>query len=85
MSKIWEALKQAQLHREPAVAAELPSPNEHLSPQQQDALRALLAHGSVGAAAQACGLASSALEGWLRTPDFVAAYHAASRAARARR
>jgi hypothetical protein len=85
VSKIWEALKEAELRREPAVAAELPSPGGHLSSDQRAALGALLAHGSVSAAAAACGLSASALERWLRTPDFVAAYHAASRAARARR
>jgi len=85
VSKIWQALKEAELRREPAVAADLPSPGDHLSAEQQAALCALLAHGSVGAAAEACGISATALEGWLRTPDFVAVYHAASRAARARR
>ena len=84
MSKIWDALKKAELGREPSDAV-LPPSAEHLSPEQQNAVRALLEHGSVGAAAQACGVASSALERWLRMPDFVAAYHAASLAARARR
>ena len=85
MSKIWDALKKAELGREPSGAPALPPSAENLSPEQQDAVRALLVHGSVGAAAQACGVASSALERWLRMPDFVAAYHAASLAARARR
>lgn len=85
MSKIWEALKAAELGREPALAADLPSPAHHLSPDQEAALCALLAHGSLQAAATACGLSATALEGWLRTPTFVAAYHAACRAARARR
>ena len=85
MSKIWQALKAAELQREPMVAAELPAPSAHLSVEQQAALCALLAHGSVDAAAAACGLQPAALEEWLRRAEFVAAYHAASRAARTRR
>lgn len=85
VSKIWQALKDAELRREPAVAAQAPSPGEGLSAQEEAALCALLAHGSVRAAAEACGLTQGALESWLRTPRFVAVYHAASRAARARR
>ncbi|MBX3027925.1 hypothetical protein KF840_23775 [bacterium] len=84
MSKIWQALKEAEQHREPAVAG-VPSPHERLSAEEEAALCALLAHGSVPAAAAACGLSQGTLESWLRTPRFVAVYHAASRAARARR
>jgi hypothetical protein len=85
VSKIWEALKAAELRREPAVAADLPSPTEGLSAEQEAALCALLAHGSLQAAAEACGMSQAALEGWLRMPRFVAVYHAACRAARTRR
>lgn len=85
MSKIWQALKEAELRREPATAAEPSSPRGHLTADQHAALEALLAHDSVRAAAAASGVSTTALEGWLRTPDFVAVYHAASRAARRRR
>jgi hypothetical protein len=83
VSKIWQALKRVERQREPAVAAAAP-PTGHLSPTQRAAVRALLAHGSVGAAAEACGVSAATLERWLKNPDFVAAYHVASRAARAR-
>ena len=85
MSKIWEALKAAELQREPAVTAAMPSAAHGLSSAQRLAVRALLAHGSLGDAAAECGVSPGTLEGWLKSPDFVAAYHVASRAARARR
>jgi hypothetical protein len=85
VSKIWQALKEAELRREPAVAAASPSAGKGLSATQRKAVQALLAHGSVGAAAEACGVSAATLEGWLKTPEFVAAYHIASRVARSRR
>lgn len=83
MSKIWQALKDAEHLREPRL--EEAPPVEGLSPAQHDAIRALIAHGTVSAAARQCGVSAGSLEGWLKTPEFVAAYHAASLAARARR
>jgi hypothetical protein len=85
VSKIWEALKAAEVRREPAIAAEQPAAGADLSAEQEAALCALLAHGSVQAAARAGGLSETALEGWMRTPRFAAVYHAACRAARTRR
>lgn len=85
VSKIWEALKEAETRREPVVAAALPPLAEGLSSTQLDAVQALLAHASVGAAAAACGVSPGTLEGWLKRSDFVAAYHVASRGARVRR
>ena len=85
MSKIWQALKEAELRRDPAASPAAPALGEMLSTEQEAALCALLAHHSVRAAAEACGLSEAALEDWLRTPSFIAVYHAASRAARARR
>ena len=85
VSKIWEALKAAEMGREPLVAAACPSLAEGLSATQLDAVQALLEHASVGAAAAACGVSPGTLEAWLKTPDFVAAYHVASRGARVRR
>jgi hypothetical protein len=83
MSKIWQALKDAELSREPLLDTR--PVRAGLTPTQQQAIRALLVHGSVSDAASACGVSARSLEGWLKTPRFVAAYHAASRAARARR
>ena len=83
VSKIWQALKAAELRREPAMAD--PPSSEGLSSAQRNAVRALLAHGNLGAAAEACGVSPGTLEGWLKTSDFVAANPVACRAARARR
>jgi hypothetical protein len=84
VSKIWQALKEAELRREPAAAVS-PSSGGGLSATQRRAVKALLVHGSVGAAAEACGVSQGTLEAWLKTPEFVAAYHIASRVARSRR
>lgn len=79
MSKIWQALKAAESRREGVEE------HDGLSRAQRDAVQALLVHASVDGAARACGVSAGTLEGWLKTPVFVAAYHVASRAARARR
>jgi hypothetical protein len=82
VSKIWDALKRAELGREPLRGPDIES---GLSLEQSAAIRALLRQATVGDAARECGLEESALQGWLRKPDFVAAYHAACRATRSRR
>lgn len=85
MSKIWQALKEAELRRQSVLAAASSGARATFSAEQEAALCALLDHQSVRAAAAACGLSEAALEGWLRTPTFAAVFHAACRAARARR
>lgn len=82
VSKIWEALKRAERGREPL---RFPAVDGGLSREQSAAIRALLRQETVGAAARECGLDESAVQAWLRKADFVAVYHAACRAARARR
>jgi len=81
VSKIWDALKRAEQGREPLRFSAL---DGGLSPEESAAIRALLRQETVGAAARECGLDESALQAWLRKADFVAAYHAACRAARSR-
>lgn len=84
MSKIWQALKDAEQRREPQRASATPAEGDAaLSDLQRAAIAALLAHGSAAAAASQCGITAGMLESWMRTPAFIAAYHAASRAARA--
>jgi hypothetical protein len=82
VSKIWDALKQAEWGREPLRRSDI---DGGLSAEQAAAIRALLRQETVGAAARECGVEESALQGWLRTPDFVAVYHASCRAVRSRR
>jgi hypothetical protein len=82
MSKIWDALKKAELERDPLIAEpEGETIPRLLSGRQRAALEAMLAHGTLDAASAACGISRKTLERWLKTPGFVAAYQAASRAA----
>jgi hypothetical protein len=82
MSKIWDALKKAELERDPVIAeSEDKVVPRILTPKQRAALEALLANATVTEAAAACGVSQKTIERWLKAPTFVAAYHAASRAA----
>jgi hypothetical protein len=82
MSKIWDALKKAELERDPLIAEpEASAIPRLLSARQRAALEAVLANSSLAEASAACGVNQKTLERWLKTPSFLAAYQAASRAA----
>jgi len=79
MSKIWDALKKAELEREPLLQPE-PGESRLLSAKQRAAVRALLACSSRAEAAAACGVSERTLLRWIKLPVFAAAYAAAGRA-----
>ncbi|MDX2169206.1 MAG: hypothetical protein SF182_19205 [Deltaproteobacteria bacterium] len=81
MSKIWDALKKAELEREPVLpeTGELPE-RRLLTPKQRLAVDALLSSASRAAAATACGVSERTLLRWIKLPAFAAAYQAAGRA-----
>ena len=51
-----------------------------LGPKQQEAIEALLLPGSVEDAARKVGITTKKLSGWMKNPEFMAAYRAAKRA-----
>ncbi len=79
MSKIWDALKKAELERDPLIAepegVDVP---RLLSAKQRAAVEAILAHTTLAEASAACGVTQKTLERWLRTPAFLTAYQVAS-------
>jgi hypothetical protein len=81
MSKIWDALKKAELEREPLVApAGATNESRLLTAKQRAAVHALLSCPSRAAAAAACGVSERTLLRWFKLPAFAAAYQAAGRA-----
>ena len=83
MSKIWDALKKAELEREPVIAdAEGDAaPTALLTGKQRAALQALLTSATFADACNLSGISERTMQRWLRRPGFIAAYHSASRAA----
>ena len=82
MSKIWDALKKAELERAPEIADDGEAGETRiLTGRQRAALQALLTCASLPEASAACGVSERAMQRWLKTPGFAAAYRAASRAA----
>jgi len=79
MSKIWDALKKAELEREPLLAEAIPE-NRLLTAKQRAAVQALLSAPSRAAAAEVCGVSERTLLRWVKLPAFAAAYQAAGRA-----
>jgi hypothetical protein len=81
MSKIWDALKKAELEREPMLpeASEV-AESRLLTPKQRLAVEALLASPSRAVAAAACGVNERTLLRWIKLPAFATAYRAAARA-----
>lgn len=81
MSKIWDALKKAELEREPLVSeAESTGETRLLSTKQRAAVHALLTCPNRAAAAEACGISERTLLRWCKMPSFAAAYQALGRA-----
>jgi hypothetical protein len=82
MSKIWDALKKAELEREPVIAAvERADVPRLLTAKQRIALEALLGNPTLSDAANVSGINQRTIERFLKTPAFAAAYHVASRTA----
>lgn len=80
MSKIWDALKKAELEREPHLPEAEVAESRLLTPKQRSAVEALLAAPSRAAAAAACGVSERTLLRWIKLPAFATAYRAAARA-----
>ena len=81
MSKIWDALKKAELEREPLVLQEGDAAESRLlTARQRSAVHALLTCASRAEAAAACGVSERTLLRWIKLPAFAAAYQAAGRA-----
>ncbi len=76
MSKIWDAMKQAERERELLDEPEAEAPVEPLTPKQLTAVSTLLDTDSLADAAQAAGVSENTLRRWLALPHFVAAYDA---------
>lgn len=81
MSKIWDALKKAELEREPLLADDdAPPQSRILTAKQRAAVQALFEHPSLSDACAASGISPRTLQRWLKAPTFVAAYRAVARA-----
>lgn len=80
MSKIWDALKKAELERAPLLQAEPGDGTRALTPRQRAAVQALLHCPGRAEAAAACGVNERTLSRWEKLPAFAAAYQAAARA-----
>ncbi|MGH7785353.1 MAG: phBC6A51 family helix-turn-helix protein [Candidatus Binatia bacterium] len=81
MSKIWDALKKAELEREPLLADDdAPPQTRILTAKQRAAVQALFEHTTVAEACAACGVNQRTLQRWLKVPTFIAAYRAVARA-----
>ena len=69
MSKIWDALKKAELEREPVIANDGGAGETRiLSGKQRAALQALLTCASLPEASAACGVSERTMQRWLKTP-----------------
>ncbi len=78
MSKIWDAMKQAEQERElPFLLEE--GAEQPLTTRQQTAMAALLETPSLAEACRESGVSERTMRRWLKQPYFVAAYHRASR------
>ena len=78
MSKIWDAMKQAEQERELPLLIEEDS-DQPLTTRQQTAIAALLETSSLAAACRESGVNERTMRRWLKQPHFAAAYHRASR------
>lgn len=78
MSKIWDAMKQAEQERELPLLIE-EGADRPLTTRQQTAIAALLETSSLAEACRESGVSERTMRRWLKQPYFVAAYHRASR------
>jgi hypothetical protein len=79
MSKIWDAMKQAERERgERLYVVSDDAGFRPLSARQRAAIDALIDAGSLEEAGQACGVNVRTLRRWLGLAHFVSAYHQAA-------